>query len=210
MQWLKSGDLVLESEVLNDAWGRAASKITIGFDQENRASIRNVEPEKMSIVDYFLLLPADQFEDGSPSRLLQNTRTGGGQLYLCDAEPPDKYVHEKNGYMSCIVDGGQPQLDVALFRHRDGRPLLAVCSGDSDGFDSIYLHFFELGADGKMHKIKRSIFPIADSPYEAEKDKPNWQFELPREGRTILVRTPKGGKLLHKITWNGETFEKQK
>jgi len=212
MQWLKSRDLVLESEVLNDAWGRAASKITIGFDQGNRASIRNVEQEKISIVDYFLLLPADQFEDGSPSRLLQTTRTGGGQLYLCDAEPRDKYVNEKNGYISCAVDGAQAQLDVALFRHRDGRPLLAVCSGDSDGFDSIYLRFFELGADGKMHKIKRSIFPIADSPgpNEAEKDKPNWQFELPREGRTISVRAPQGGKLLHKITWNGEKFVKEK
>jgi hypothetical protein len=67
------------------------------IDQENRASIRNVEQEKMSIVDYFLLLPADQFEDGSASRLLQNTRTGDGQLYLCDAEPRDKYVDEKFG-----------------------------------------------------------------------------------------------------------------
>jgi hypothetical protein len=151
---------------------------------------------------------SDQFEDGSPSRLLQNTRTGGGQLYLCDAEPRDKYVDEKNGYMSCIVDGGQPQLDVALFRHGDGRPLLAVCSGDSDGFDSIYLHFFEL-VQTVIHKIKRSIFPIA-SPYEAEEGQTELAIELPREGRTILVRTPKGGQLLHKITWNGETFEKQK
>jgi hypothetical protein len=209
MQWLKSGDLVLESEVLNDAWGRAASKITIGFDQENRASIRNVEQEKISIVDYFLLLPADQFEDGSPSRFLQRARTGGGQLYLCDAEPREKYIDEKNGYMSGGGDG-QPPLEVALFRHLDGRPLLVVCSGDLEGFDSIYLHFFELGADGKMHKVKRSIFPIADSPYEAEKDKPNWQFELPREGQTILVRTPKGGKILHKVTWTGEKFAEQK
>ncbi len=210
MQWLKSGDLVLESEVLSDAWGRAASKITIGFDQENGASIRNVEQEKMSIVDYFLLLPADLFEDGSPSRLLQRARTGGGQLYLCDAEPREKYVDEKNGYMSCGGDGAQSALEVALFRHRDERPLLAVCSGDLEGFDSIYLHFFELGADGKMHEIKRSIFPIADSRFEAEKDKPNWQFDLPREGRTILVRAPKSGKILHKVTWTGEKFAEQK
>jgi hypothetical protein len=77
--------------------------------------------------------------------------------------------------------------------------------------DSIrFFSAFSNCADGKMHKIKRSIFPIADSPYEAEKEKPNWKFELPREGRTILVRTGKGRKILHKITWNGETFEKQK
>ena len=125
MEWLKAGDLVLESEVLNDAWGRAASKITIGFDQENRASIRNVEQEKVSIVDYFLLMPADLFE-GPPSVWLRHARTGG-EAYLCNAEPREKHVDEKNGYMSCGGDGAQASFDVALFRHRDGRPLLALC-----------------------------------------------------------------------------------
>ena len=103
MEWLKTGDLVLESEVLNDAWGRAASKITVGFDPENRASIRSVEHEKVSIVDYFLLLPADRFE-GPPSVWLRHTRTGG-HAYLCEAEPREKNIDEKNGYMSCSGDG---------------------------------------------------------------------------------------------------------
>ena len=46
IEWLKTGDLVLESQMLNEAWGRAASKITIGFDAENRASIRNVNRKR--------------------------------------------------------------------------------------------------------------------------------------------------------------------
>jgi hypothetical protein len=125
MDWLKTGDLVLESQMLNDAWGRAASKITIGFDQENRAAIRNVEQEKMSIVDYFLLLPPDLFE-GPPPVWLRHAQTGG-HTYLCEAEPREKDVDEKNGYMSCGGDGAQASFDVALFRYRDGRPLLALC-----------------------------------------------------------------------------------
>jgi hypothetical protein len=88
MDWLKTGDLVLESQMLNDAWGRAVSKITIGFDQENRAAIRNVEQEKPSIVDYFLLLPENQFE-GPPSVWLRHAQTGGHN-YLCEALSRDE------------------------------------------------------------------------------------------------------------------------
>ena len=113
MDWLKTGDLALESQILNDAWGRAASKITIGFDQENRAAIRNVEQEKMSIVDYFLLLPADLFE-GPPSAWLRHTQTGG-HAYLCEAEPREKNIDEKNGYMSCGGDGAQASFERRAF-----------------------------------------------------------------------------------------------
>jgi hypothetical protein len=34
----------------------------------------------------------------------------------------------------------------------------------------------------KLHEIKRSIFPIADSMED------RWQFDLPREGKTIVAR----------------------
>jgi len=40
--------------------------------------------------------------------------------------------------------------------------------------------------------------------------KEGWQFELPREGRTILVRSEKTKKVLHKFTWTGEKFQEQK
>jgi hypothetical protein len=209
MEWLKTGDLVLESEVLNDAWGRAASKITIGFDPENRASIRNVEQEKVSIVDYFLLLPADRFE-GPPSVWLRHTRTGG-HAYLCEAEPREKNIDEKNGYMSCAGDGAQASFDVALFRYRDGRPLLALCQAGEPEVEEersvySYLSFFELGADGKMHEIEHSMLPGA----REQLGEGNREFVLPRQGRTIVMRAPKSKKVLHKFTWNGEKFEKEK
>ncbi len=38
----------------------------------------------------------------------------------------------------------------------------------------------------------------------------NWRFELPRRGRTVLVRNQKSGKILHKFTWNGEKFREEK
>jgi hypothetical protein len=205
MDWLKTGDLVLENQMLNDAWGRAASKITIGFDQENRAAIRNVEQKKMSIVDYFLLLPPDLFE-GPPSVWLRHAQTGG-HPYLCEAEPREKDVDEKNGYMSCGGDGAQASFDVALFRYRDGRPLLALCHAgepEVEEENSIYsyLSFFELGADGKMHEIEHSMLPKAV--------RGNSEFVLPRQGRTILVRPSKSKKILHKFTWNGERFQEKK
>ena len=209
MEWLKTGDLILESEVLNDAWGRGASKIAIGFDPENRASIHSVEQEKVSIVDYFLLLPADRFE-GPPSVWLRHTRTGG-HAYLCEAEPREKNIDEKNGYMSCGGDGAQSSFDVALFRYRDGRPLLALCSAGEPEVEEersvySYLSFFELGADGKMHEIEHSMLPGA----REELGEGNREFVLPRQGRTIVMRAPKSKKILHKFTWNGEKFEKEK
>jgi hypothetical protein len=67
---------------------------------------------------------------------------------------------------------------------------------------SLFLDFFKMGADGKMHKGPRSIVPVPD----ADTEKANWRFELPRHGRTIRVRNQKSGKILRKFTWNGEKF----
>ena len=206
MQWTASGDLILESELQNEAWGRTALKITVAFDAENRASVRGVEQEKTSIVDYFLLMPENEFE-GPPSVWLQHARTGGGAFYLCENGAREKFVDETNGYIRCPGDGAQSNFEAALFRHRDGRPLLALAESgmlEEQGPDSVYLKFFELGNDGKMHEAKRSIFPIPDS------NEDRWQFVLPREGRTILVRAPKSKKILHKFIWDGETFQKEK
>jgi len=38
----------------------------------------------------------------------------------------------------------------------------------------------------------------------------DFQFELPRHGRTVVVRSLKTKKVLHKITWNGEKFIQDK
>jgi hypothetical protein len=154
-------------------------------------SLRAADEKKMTMVDYFVRLPKDALE--TPAReWLQN----------CGV------IDEQNGYMRCTGDGAQPNFEIALFRYRDGRPLLALCSGELEGDDSVTLDFFELGADGKMHKSPRKTFPIGDA-WSNGTDEPqpqSWYFELPRQGRTVLVRSLKTKKILHRVTWNGEKF----
>jgi len=157
-------------------------------------SLRGAEQKPPSIVDYFLLLPQDYFENPPQSWL----------TFL--RQPKAGVVDVGNGYMACIGDGAQPEFEVALFRYRDRRPLLAICQGELEGPDSVHLDFFEIGPDGKMKKTRRSIFPVGDSG----SDKGNWRFQLPRNGRTILVRTKGSGKIQRKLMWNGEKFQDEK
>src|ERR1700747_1956798 len=147
--------------------------------------------ETMTVVDYYLLLPEKTFE--TPARdWLQNATV----------------IDKQNGYMSVTGDGAQPSFEVALFRYRDGRPLLAICAGELEGDDSVALEFFELGADGRMHKVSRQIFPIGDEWSSGDYDKKyeDFRFQLPRHGRTVLVRSAKTKKILHRVTWSGEKF----
>jgi hypothetical protein len=199
VRWLESGDLLLESESQNKAGARAALQITLGFEQDNRPMIRKSEKEKMSVVDYFLLLPSDTFE-GPLNDWLDVMRANG------------EVIDKENGYMNCPGDGAQPTVEVALFRYRNGRPLLALCSGELEGTDSVQLKFFELGADGHMQQISRPILPGAHMKNDPGNGyvKEGWQFELPRKGRTIVVRSEKAKKILHKFTWNGEKFQEEK
>jgi hypothetical protein len=199
IRWLESGDLLLESELQNKAGARGALQITIGFEQGNQPMIRKSEKEKMSVLDYFLLLPPDTFE--GPAYGWLNVMRANGEL-----------IDKENGYINCPGDGAQPEFELALFRYRDGRPLLALCAGELEGADSVQLQFFELGADGKMHQISRPILPGTHMTNDPDRGYVNegWQFELPRRGKTIRVRTQKGGKILHKFTWSGEEFVEQK
>ena len=156
--------------------------------------LRGADEKKMTVVNYFLLLPSDYFE-GPPADWLAFLK-----------QPKCGVVDVANGYMSSTGDGAQPPFEVSLFRYRDGRPLLAVCLGELEGEHSLFLDFFEMRPNGKMGKVPRSIFPVAD----AGNDAGNWRFELPRHGRTVLVRSQKSGKILRKLTWNGEKFQDTK
>ena len=152
------------------------------------------DPTRLNVVDYFLLLSADCFE-GPPAAWLRFLR-----------QPKCGLVDLANGYLSCIGDGAQPAFEVALFRYRNGQPLLAVCSGELEGPDSVFLNFFELGPDGKMKQARRSLLRVPD----AGEEKRNWRFELPRHGRTLLVRKQRGGGILRRFTWTGEKFQEEK
>ena len=184
-RWIKPGLLEIELEIINvDNGKRGALKLAIQFGLGRQAVIMKSEREPLSVVDYFLLLPKNEFEAPPLAWLDHHARI----------------IDKQNGYISIAGDGAQPSFEVALFRYRDGKPLLAVCSGELEGKDSVDLKFFQLGDDGQMHEATPKILPLEKSD--------NLQFDLPRQGRTIVVRQATNGK--RRFTWNGEKFVEQK
>lgn len=153
--------------------------------------LQSADQKHLSVVDYFVLLPPDTFEGASPSSWLTFLK-----------QPGSGSIDTANGFMSCTGDGAQPEFEVALFRFSDGRPLLAMSTGELEGKNSMYLTLYELGKDNRMHKASRKIFPIDDSD--------DRQFILPKTGRKIVVRNAKTGKLLEEFQWNGSTFERKR
>jgi hypothetical protein len=196
IHWSDPVSLELEYEIITWSGWRGAEKIALQFDRQGPPSIVKAEPEPLSILDYYLLLPDGTLE--TPARSWLHNAT----------------VDKENGYLSVSGDGAQPSFEVALFRYRDGRPLLALCSAEleSEDYDCITLDLFELGTDGRMQKAPRKIFPIPDqwSSGEYNKKIEDFRFYLPRQGRTVLVRSAKTKKILHKVTWNGEKFVQEK
>ena len=190
---------MLENELISNEWGRSAAEATLAIDPQHQATVVKSEEEPKSVVDYFLLLPKENFE-GPPS------------IWLAHMRESENAIDKKNGFMRCGGDGAQPEFEVALFRYRDGRPLLALCSGELEGDDDLYLQFFEPGPDGKMQRVNRWMFPVPDGGYDPEggNNKADWEFHLPRNGKTVTIKTHKGHRTLYKLTWNGERFEKDK
>ncbi len=148
------------------------------------------EAKRQTIGDYFVQLPGSTFETPAKD-------------WLKFLRQPKSGVYDvANGYLSCTGDGAQAPFEAALFRYKDDRPLLAVCQGELEGRNSKFLAFYEQQSDGRMLEVPRTIFPIANEQ--------GYVFELPRKGRTIIVRTEKGGKLKAKYTWNGEKFVEER
>ena len=164
----------------------------IALDQTARAA-----ESQETIMDYFAQLPPRTFE-GSAAEMLQFI------------DKPSTIIDKKNGYIRCEGDGAQGDFEVALFRYRDRKPLIVVSTGSTDGEKGTYLQFFNSGPDGKMRRIDNSIFPIADVG-QAENGGPSekWRFELPRYGKTILVWSTRSGKVVSKVTWDGQKFQKE-
>lgn len=140
--------------------------------------------EPKGIESYFSRLPEDSaFLEGKPDKLLGSMRLYGT-------------VDSKNGYLFHRGDGAQVSLQIALFRYKDGRPLLTVSYGYLEQTDFTQLAFF-LEEDGEMISTNAIAFPL----------KPNGRFvyELPRYGRVITVKD-EAGKLVAKLRFDGERF----
>ena len=96
-------------------------------------------------------------------------------------------------------DGAQVSLQIALFRFKNKSPLLAVAWGELEQADFTHLTFFK-EVNGKMILAERSTLPVPDSGKH--------RFELPRFGRTVIVRDAQS-KLLSKWNWDGEQFVRE-
>ena len=144
---------------------------------------------KDSISDYFLRLPASEFLEGTPAQLLGYIKNNAQGT-----------IDTKNGYIFFQGDGAQVSLQAALFRFPDGQPLLAVTYGFLEEPNFTQLDFF-LEQDGKMVRTKRMPFPVP-------RDGSHLRFELPRTGRTIVIKNP-SGRVLTRATWNGSCFVKE-
>jgi len=107
-------------------------------------SLRAADERKMTVVDYFLRLPDKTLE--APPR-----------AWLGNAQVIDK----QNGYISITGDGAQPSFQVALFRYRDGRPLLALCSGELEGDDSVTWTFSSSERTARCTKHPEEFFRSA-------------------------------------------------
>ncbi len=70
----------------------------------------------------------------------------------------------------------------------------------------LFLDFFEVGPDGKMHKHRARSFPSVTPATTKEIGVSNYRDKA----RTVLVRSQRSGKVLRKLTWNGEEFQEKK
>ena len=141
-----------------------------------------------NIVDYFLTIPQQSFTEGSRAELVKSIQRGDNRAIL----------DTKNGYMRRLADGAQASLQIALFRFEDKTPLLVVSWGEREEAEFTHVTLF-IEKDGKMIPTDRKILPVADSK--------DHRFELPRHGRTIILRDA-NQKVLSKWIWNGKDFVK--
>jgi hypothetical protein len=142
-----------------------------------------------TVVDCFLGLPEQVFHQGTPSELLEIMKRGEGE----------SVVDTENNFLRLQGDGGQVSLQVVLFRFGDNRPLLAVAWGERDEAEFTHLTFFE-ERDGRMAVARRAIFPVADSS--------ELRFELPREGRSVIVRDSTDS-IVSKWAWQSDKFVRE-
>jgi hypothetical protein len=157
------------------------------------------KPKRLTVSDYFVMLPPKTLEAPAAN-------------WLSFLRQPDCGVEDKaNGFLSCTGDGAQPPFQVVLFRFKDDRPLLAVCQAELEGRRNVYvqLDFYAFKGKGRMVKAPRSIFPVKDSAFPID-ERTAHSYELPRNGRTVLVRDLGSGKVRQKFTWNGERFVEEK
>jgi hypothetical protein len=138
-----------------------------------------------TVLDYYLLLPEKYFEANKEQRVkwMLDPRRGA-------------VVDVKNGYIYAPGDGAQTSIYVCLFRRRQGAPLVAVKSHNSDTQDYTHLDFYEY-KNGALVEVKKGVLPV--------KVNENLKYDMPRYGRTIEVRDRRGRRI-YDLNWSGRRF----
>jgi hypothetical protein len=144
---------------------------------------------RFNVVDYFLRLPDGEFALHPASYFL----------------PLASVVDKQNGYIAYDGDDFFPAFQVALFRYRDNRPLIALSMWRWG--EPLYdvMKFFTMGNNGAMKKVPDYIFPIPCN----EDANCKRHFDLPRVGQAVTVRE-QGRSGLIKVTWDGAEFVREK
>lgn len=138
-----------------------------------------------TVLDYYLLLPEKYFEANKEQRVKWMLEPGNGAV-----------VDIKNGYIYAAGDGAQTAIYVCLFKRPHGLPLIAVKSHEPDTRDYTHLDFYEY-KNGALVEVKKGVLPV--------KVKEDFEYEMPRYGRTIEVRDQHGRKL-YNFNWSGRRF----
>ncbi|HEY9793777.1 MAG TPA: hypothetical protein V6D22_25500 [Candidatus Obscuribacterales bacterium] len=136
-----------------------------------------------TVVDYYYLLPDELFEVGRKER----------KLLLDPANRP--VIDIAHGYLLAPGDGAQPNMEIALFKKKNGDYVVAVCQKDLETGDTV-LNFFG-NRNQRLVKLMGMI-PVRSNS--------NFVYKLPRTGTTIEANNQKG-KLVHSFAWTGEKFE---
>ena len=158
------------------------------------------DQKRLNIEDYFLMLPAGPYLQGSAREQLK---------YIRDNK--QGVIDIANGYISLNGYGEQPSIQVTFFADRADSVLVAVCYGLMGKPDFTHLAFFEQAPDPdggltpqkRLVPVKRDIFPVGNAPSGA-------YFGLPREGKTITLYDQTSSAVRRRFTWGEERFREVK
>ena len=109
-------------------------------------------------------------------------------------------VDVKNGYLYAPGDGAQTDVYVCLFKKSDGSYLIAVKTHPTDTNEYTRLDFYVFKR-GMLLDVSKTVLPVAVNE--------ELKYELPRYGRTILVKN-KNGSRAYDLIWVADRFRLKK
>jgi len=146
-------------------------------------------PKPHTVLDYYQLLPEKYFEANEEQRVKWMLDPRRGAI-----------VDVKNGYLYAPGDGAQTDVYVCLFKKSDGSYLIAVKTHppDTNEYTRLDLYVFKRGM---LLDVSKTVLPVTVNE--------ELKYELPRYGRTILVKNKKGSRV-YDLIWVADRFRLKK